>query len=134
VAGQLGVGYVAMHRRGDSRTMQDNPTYVDVVGEVSDALEETAQRARECGVTRLWLDPGIGFGKTTAHNLSLLGRCDHFVALARRYGAGVLVGASRKPVPGRPGRDVARRRRAARGIDRVRGVGPARRCQYGSST
>jgi dihydropteroate synthase len=96
VAGQLGVGYVAMHRRGDSRTMQDNPTYVDVVGEVSDALEETAQRARECGVTRLWLDPGIGFGKTTEHNLSLLGRCDHFVALARRYGAGVLVGASRK--------------------------------------
>ena len=96
VAGQLGVGYVAMHRRGDSRTMQDNPTYADVVGEVGDFLDGVATRARECGVTRLWLDPGIGFGKTTAHNLTLLGHCDHFVAMARRHGAGVLVGASRK--------------------------------------
>jgi dihydropteroate synthase len=96
VAGDLGVDYVAMHRQGHSPTMQDHPTYVDVVGEVSDFLEDVAQRAREAKVGRLWLDPGIGFGKTTEHNLALLAHCDHFVALARRYDAGVLIGTSRK--------------------------------------
>jgi dihydropteroate synthase len=96
VAGELGVDYVAMHRQGSSATMQDRPTYVDVVGEVSDFLEAAAQRARQARVGRLWLDPGIGFGKTTEHNLVLLAHCEHFVALARRYDAGVLIGTSRK--------------------------------------
>ena len=84
VAGELGVGYVAMHRQGTSRTMQDRPTYVDVVHEVSDFLDAAAQRAKAAGVSKLWLDPGIGFGKTTQHNPALLGHCEHFVALARR--------------------------------------------------
>jgi dihydropteroate synthase len=66
------------------------------VGEVSEALEELAQRCVAAGITQLWLDPGIGFGKTTAHNLSLLAHCEHFVALAARYRAGVLIGTSRK--------------------------------------
>jgi dihydropteroate synthase len=96
LAGELGVGYVAMHRQGDAATMQENPTYDDVVAEVGDYLEDVAQRALDAGVTRLWLDPGIGFGKTTAHNLALLARCSTFVARARRYDAGVLVGVSRK--------------------------------------
>jgi dihydropteroate synthase len=96
LAGELGVGYVAMHRQGDAATMQENPTYDDVVAEVGDYLEDVAQRALDAGVTRLWLDPGIGFGKTTAHNLALLARCATFVARARRYDAGVLVGVSRK--------------------------------------
>jgi dihydropteroate synthase len=96
VAGDLSVGYVAMHRQGESATMQDHPTYDDVVGEVSDFLEAIAQRARDAQIPQLWLDPGIGFGKTTSHNLALLAHCDHFVALARNYGAGVLIGTSRK--------------------------------------
>jgi dihydropteroate synthase len=96
VAGELRVGYVAMHRQGESATMQDHPTYDDVVGEVSDFLEAIAIRARDAEIPQLWLDPGIGFGKTTLHNLALLAHCDHFVALARKYGAGVLIGTSRK--------------------------------------
>ena len=96
VAAQLNVGYVAMHRQGESATMQENPTYDDVVGEVSDFLEAVAVRARDAGIAQLWLDPGIGFGKTTMHNVALLAHCEHFVALARDYGAGVLIGTSRK--------------------------------------
>ncbi len=96
VAGELGVGYVGMHRQGDSRVMQVNPHYDDVVGEVSEFLARVAERARSAGVAQLWLDPGIGFGKTVEHNLTLLAHCDHFVALADRYEAGVLIGTSRK--------------------------------------
>lgn len=96
VAGELGVGYVAMHRLGDAATMQDNPSYRDVVAEVSDFLRDVATSARAAGVTELWLDPGIGFGKTVEHNLALLANCDHFVELATEYGAGVLIGSSRK--------------------------------------
>lgn len=105
VAGELQVGYVAMHRQGDSRTMQANPTYGDVVGEISEFLEEVAARARRAGVTTLWLDPGIGFGKTVEHNLTLLAHCDHFVELAREFEAGVLIGTSRKSFLGKLGRE-----------------------------
>ena len=96
VAGRLGVGYVAMHRQGDAATMQVNPSYVDVVGEVSEFLDATAARASRAGVLRLWLDPGIGFGKRLEHNLALLGHLAHFVDRARAVGAGVLIGTSRK--------------------------------------
>src|SRR5665213_3950220 len=70
VAGELGVGYVAMHRQGDSTVMQVNPTYGDVVGEISDFLRGIAEQARSAGVTKLWLDPGIGFGKSVEHNVT----------------------------------------------------------------
>lgn len=103
VAGELKVGYVAMHRQGDSRTMQDHPTYDDVVGEVSDFLRAVATRARRAGVGELWLDPGIGFGKTTEHNLALLAHCDHFVRLGHEQDAGVLIGTSRKRFLGQLG-------------------------------
>jgi dihydropteroate synthase len=96
VAGELGVGYVAMHRQGESATMQDRPVYDDVVSEVSDFLEALARQARDAQIPQVWLDPGIGFGKTTQHNLALLAHCDRFVAMARDYGAGVLIGTSRK--------------------------------------
>ena len=96
VAGSLGVGYVAMHRQGDSMTMQLDPHYDDVLGEVLDHLAAAARRARDAGVSGLWLDPGIGFGKTVAHNLTLLANLERLVALAERYDAGVLVGTSRK--------------------------------------
>jgi dihydropteroate synthase len=96
VAGEFGVGYVAMHRQGDSTVMQLNPTYDDVVGEIAQFLAGMAERARAAGVTRLWLDPGIGFGKTTEHNVALLAHVSRFVEIARSYGAGVLIGTSRK--------------------------------------
>ncbi len=96
VAGALGCDYVAMHRQGTSATMQLSPRYDDVVAEVSAALAALGERARRAGVGRLWLDPGIGFGKTFEHNLELLAHLEHFVALAARYDAEVLVGTSRK--------------------------------------
>jgi dihydropteroate synthase len=96
VAGELGVGYVGMHRQGDATTMQLNPTYGDVVGEIGEFLNAMAERAKAAGVATLWLDPGIGFGKTTEHNIALLGHVSHFVAIADRYDAGVLIGTSRK--------------------------------------
>jgi dihydropteroate synthase len=96
VAGELGVGFIGMHRQGTAATMQDNPTYDDVVAEVCAYLTDIAQRAVAAGVTQLWLDPGIGFGKTVEHNLSLLARSDELVAIASSYGAGVVIGTSRK--------------------------------------
>ena len=96
VAGELGVGYVAMHRQGDSATMQLKPTYDDVVEEIATFLADMAERARAAGVTRLWLDPGIGFGKTTEHNVALLAHVSRFVEIADQYDAGVLIGTSRK--------------------------------------
>ena len=105
VAGELKVGYVAMHRQGDSRVMQDNPTYADVVGEISEFLAAVADNARRVGVSQLWLDPGIGFGKTVEHNLTLLAHVDRFVELAANYGAGVLIGTSRKRFLSHLGRD-----------------------------
>ena len=96
VTGELGRDYVAMHRQGTATSMQVDPRYDDVVVEVSDYLEDLARRARRAGVGRLWLDPGIGFGKTLEHNLTLLSALEHFVALAAHYDAEVLVGTSRK--------------------------------------
>jgi len=96
VAAELGVGYVAMHARGTPATMQDDPCYEDVVDEVYAFLEREARRARDARIGRLWLDPGIGFGKTAAHNWALLAHLDRFVELAHRFDAAVLVGTSRK--------------------------------------
>ena len=96
VAGELGVGYVAMHRQGDANTMQVNPTYDDVVEEILTFLRETAERASTLHVAPLWLDPGIGFGKTVEHNLALLAQVERFVEMAREFGAGVVIGTSRK--------------------------------------
>jgi dihydropteroate synthase len=92
-----GVGWVAMHMRGDPRTMQRDPRYHDVVGEVRDFLLERAATAREAGVEEVWIDPGIGFGKTMEHNLCLLRHLRALVAT----GHPVLVGASRKTFLGR---------------------------------
>src|SRR4051794_13161695 len=92
VAAAAGAGWVAMHMQGDPRTMQSAPTYGDVVAEVRDFLVARAERAAAAGVTEIWVDPGIGFGKTVDHNLSLLRHLDELVA----SGFPVLVGASRK--------------------------------------
>jgi dihydropteroate synthase len=81
-----------MHRRGEPATMQDDPHYDDVVAEVRDELVALAQQASDSGVPEVWIDPGIGFGKTAAHNLSLLKHLDQLVAT----GFPVAVGTSRK--------------------------------------
>jgi dihydropteroate synthase len=97
VAAATGAGWVAMHMRGQPRTMQDDPRYDDVVAEVRDFVLDRAGQARRAGVAEVWLDPGIGFGKTMAHNLSLLRHLGELVeAAAGADYAGVLVGASRK--------------------------------------
>jgi len=94
-----------MHMAGTPRTMQDNPHYDDVVSEVKAFLEERMAFAVAHGVRedRIILDPGIGFGKTVAHNLELLRRLPELVALGRP----VLIGTSRKSFLGRlTGRDL----------------------------
>jgi dihydropteroate synthase len=92
VAAEVGAGWVAMHMRGEPVTMQEAPRYDDVVAEVGAFLQERAARARAAGVEEVWIDPGIGFGKTLEHNLALLRSLDRLVA----GGVPVVVGASRK--------------------------------------
>jgi dihydropteroate synthase len=95
----LDVPYVVMHLRGTPRTMQDDPTYDDVVAEVFEHLAARLDALEDAGVARdrLVVDPGIGFGKTTEHNLALLAALRQFTSLGRP----VLVGASRKSFIGR---------------------------------
>jgi dihydropteroate synthase len=88
-----------MHMLGDPRTMQEDPRYEDVVSEVKAFLEERLSFAIGQGISeeRVWLDPGIGFGKTVAHNLELLRRLGEIVAIGRP----VVVGTSRKSFLGK---------------------------------
>ena len=97
VAAGAGVGWVAMHMRGDPATMQVAPSYDDVVGEVRDFLVRRADEAVALGVDEVWIDPGFGFGKNLEHNLALLG---HLAALVGT-GYPVVVGLSRKGFLGR---------------------------------
>jgi dihydropteroate synthase len=97
VAAELGVAWAAMHVQGEPATMQDDPRYADVVAEVLADLVRRAEAAIAAGVPEVWIDPGIGFGKTRAHNLTLLAHLDVFVAT----GYPVLVGTSRKGFLGR---------------------------------
>jgi dihydropteroate synthase len=83
-----------VHMQGDPATMQRDPRYGDVVGEVAAFLRERVEAAAAAGIERerIIVDPGIGFGKTVAHNLELLDRLDEIVAI----GQPVLIGTSRK--------------------------------------
>ncbi len=97
VAAAHGAGWVAMHMQGEPRSMQDDPRYDDVVAQVGDFVLERAHLALAAGVEEVWVDPGIGFGKTAAHNLALLHGLPRLVVAATGAGcAGVLVGTSRK--------------------------------------
>ena len=91
---QAGCDCCLMHMQGEPRTMQDDPRYDEVVSDVARFLEERAAFAVEQGIApeRISVDPGIGFGKTLAHNLELLARLDEIAAL----GFPVVVGISRK--------------------------------------
>jgi len=94
LAAESGVGLSAMHMLGTPGIMQDNPMYQDVVGEVLDFLRRRRDALTSAGIARerIALDPGIGFGKTTAHNLALLSNAWRLHEL----GCAVLVGHSRK--------------------------------------
>jgi dihydropteroate synthase len=103
VVADSGVDVCLMHMRGAPRTMQDDPRYDDVVSDVKAFLEERLRFATDAGIAheRIWVDPGIGFGKTVAHNVELIARLDEIAALGRP----VLVGASRKRFLGEFGSD-----------------------------
>ena len=94
VAAHPSCGVCLMHMRGTPRSMQGRPDYSEVVGEVTCFLRERIDAASAAGISRdrIVVDPGIGFGKTPAHNLELLARQDVLLAL----GVPILVGWSRK--------------------------------------
>ena len=93
-AAELGVPVVLMHMLGEPRSMQDDPRYDDVVGDVHRFLAERIFVAEMAGIAkkRIVVDPGFGFGKTTRHNLQLLAQLERFTEL----GVPVLAGLSRK--------------------------------------
>jgi len=112
VVAEGGCDCCLMHMQGSPRTMQEHPHYDDVVGEVAAFLDERVALALAEGIAaeHIQVDPGIGFGKTLAHNLELLRRLDEIVAL----GFPVVFGVSRKSFLGRiTGREVASERVAA---------------------
>jgi dihydropteroate synthase len=97
VAAAGGVGWVAMHMRGEPATMAAAAHYHDVVSEVRDYLVAAAEKASAGGVREVWIDPGIGFAKNAEHNLALLANLRELVAT----GWPVVVGTSRKSFIGR---------------------------------
>ncbi|MDE1898050.1 MAG: dihydropteroate synthase [Xanthomonadaceae bacterium] len=97
-AAELGVPVCLMHMQGEPGSMQADPRYDDVVGEVHRFLTDRVFACELAGIPRgrVLVDPGFGFGKTLAHNLALLGALERF----RGLGAGLLVGLSRKAMIG----------------------------------
>src|SRR5689334_13124813 len=94
VAKETRAGVCAMHMQGTPQTMQDNPTYADIVAEIHDYLRQRRDALLAAGIERerICLDPGIGFGKTHEHNVTLMANCHRFHDL----GQPLLVGHSRK--------------------------------------
>lgn len=100
LAADMGCDVVLMHMQGEPRTMQANPKYDDVVADVMAFLRARAHAAMQAGIAaeKIWIDPGIGFGKTLAHNLALTRAVG---ALKEETGFKLLYGASRKSFIGR---------------------------------
>lgn len=98
-AAQLGVPVCLMHMQGEPRTMQDDPRYADIVGEVRDFLKQRLDACLNTGIPaqRLVVDPGFGFGKTLEHNIELL----RGLRALQDLGVPVLVGLSRKSMIGK---------------------------------
>lgn len=94
LARETGAGVCVMHMQGTPQTMQDDPRYDDVVAEITAFLAERRAALVGAGIDaeRICLDPGVGFGKTHQHNLTLMANCRTFVEL----GSPVLIGHSRK--------------------------------------
>ena len=116
-----GLDCCLMHMLGEPRTMQRDPRYVDVVSEVKAFLTERMEAAIAAGVpeAKIQLDPGIGFGKTMEHNLTLLARLDEFTDLGRPAGDRHLAQVVHRAAHG-PGRDRARARHRRHVRDRAR--------------
>ncbi len=103
VVAESGLPVVLMHMQGEPGTMQKNPQYGDAAVEVFDYLKQRVAESGAAGIetSRIAVDPGIGFGKTVAHNLDILNRLD----LYRNLGPPVLIGVSRKSFIGKLSRD-----------------------------
>lgn len=86
------VPVIIMHMAGTPETMQENPSYTNVIGEIKEYLKAQAEKAKAAGIEQIIIDPGIGFGKTLEHNLSLIKNLNEFKAL----GYPLLIGPSRK--------------------------------------
>jgi dihydropteroate synthase len=97
LAANFDAAYVIMHSQGNPKTMQENPNYSDVVEDILSFLNEKINFARSKGITKIIIDPGIGFGKSLDHNLKLLAHLDKFT----KIGVPVLIGASRKSMIGK---------------------------------
>jgi dihydropteroate synthase len=97
VAASGRAGWIAVHMQGSPASMQEAPHYDHVTNEVFGFVLERARTALKAGVEEVWVDPGIGFGKTMAHNFSLLHHLPELVRSAEATGCtGVMVGTSRK--------------------------------------
>ena len=90
-------GYVLMHSQGNPKTMQDDPEYDDVVVDIKSFFKEQVELAKKAGLESIIIDPGIGFGKTQQHNITILKNLHAFQDLGRP----LLVGASRKAMIGK---------------------------------
>lgn len=89
-------GYVLMHSQGDPKTMQENPAYIDLINEINHFFSEAIERLKQLGVPSVMIDPGIGFGKTLEHNLTIIRNLKKF----ERAGYPILMGVSRKSMIG----------------------------------
>lgn len=92
IAADHDIPWIAMHMQGTPEMMQHNPQYTDVISEVRDFLLRAAEQAKRDGVREVYIDPGIGFGKTVEHNLALLHNLHAFTST----GYPVVIGTSRK--------------------------------------
>ncbi len=99
IIAEYDAGVVIMHMRGSPEDMQENLHYDDCVGEIKQFLEQGIQTAESAGISsdRIWVDPGIGFGKTVEHNLEILAHLDSFASLQKP----LLLGTSRKSFIGK---------------------------------
>ncbi len=99
VISELDVPYICMHMKGTPKTMQENPHYDDVIGEIVSFFEERLEEASSRGIntSKIILDPGLGFGKTTNHNLAILKNLQAFKVLGRP----LLIGHSNKSIIGK---------------------------------
>lgn len=99
IVAETGVGYIVNHIQGTPQTMQLKPTYSDVVREINEFFDDRLKRLKLLGVeeNRIVLDPGIGFGKTVEHNLTILKNIIQF----KKWGRPIMIGASRKSFIGK---------------------------------
>jgi dihydropteroate synthase len=99
IIAEYDAGVVIMHMQGSPESMQEDIHYDDCVGEIKQFLEQGIRTAENAGIAtdRIWVDPGIGFGKTVKHNFEILAKLDSFVSLQKP----ILVGTSRKSFIGK---------------------------------